>query len=249
MLDQYLMLKRKIIGVKFFFSEKDYENCTAKTIKGVMSYCTMIKKASTGAHFKANIENAGCSGGTPAVGLAPRTDDYIIGIPQYGAGLYCNIGTSARADKDIRYMPPVTKGLEIAPVNELDDYDVALVIDSPYNIMRIVQAYSYSHNIKKDFRLEGNQAICSEVTAEPYMSQDINISLLCSGTRFFCKWDDEDMAVGIPQRLMESIEYGLRNTLNATESDQRKEKMLADKLAGDVNVTMKTAYYYQMSSK
>lgn len=51
--------------------------------------------------------------------------------------------------------------------------------------MRIVQAYTYKYGVHKNITLGGNQGICSECTAVPYENNDLNISTLCSGTRFF----------------------------------------------------------------
>lgn len=242
----YLHLKREVVGVHFFLDADAYAKAEVDAFKGKASYCYMVKAASEGKHFKATKEHVNCSGGSPALGLEKIADISKNGIVPYSLGLYCDIGTGALARVNINYMDPFTYGIEVGPLNEVKNADVVIVIDNTYNAMRIIQGYSYYNGVKTDFRFSGNQAICSECTATPYITQDINVSVLCSGTRFYCKWDDDDIAIGFPIKLYKQIVKGIKNTLNSTESDQNKEKLKSLNKAQDLDITMKSAYYYNL---
>ena len=74
-----------------------------------------------------------------------------------------------------------------------EEPDVVLVVTNSYNGMRIVQGYTHVFGYNTSFKIAGNQAICSECTAFPFESNDINVSLLCSGTRYKAKWGDEEI--------------------------------------------------------
>jgi uncharacterized protein (DUF169 family) len=246
-LENYLNLKREVVGIHFFLDANAYAKAGVDAFKGRASYCFMVKAASEGKHFKAAIEHVNCSGGAPAIGLEKEPEAMKNGVSPYAmTGLYCDIGTGALAHANTRYMDAFTRGFEAGPLREVKNADVVIVIDNTYNAMRIIQGYSYYNGVKTDFRLAGNQAICSECTATPYITQDINVSFLCSGTRFYCKWDSDDVAIGFPIKLYDQIVEGVKNTLNSTESDQNKEKLKSLNKAQDINMAMKGAYYYNL---
>ena len=67
------------------------------------------------------------------------------------------------------------------------DPDVVIVVSTPYNIMRLIQGYSYYYGSYKGFKMAGNQAMCAEITACTYVTNEINTSMMCSGTRFLSK--------------------------------------------------------------
>jgi uncharacterized protein (DUF169 family) len=243
----YLDLKREVVGIHFFLDADAYTKAEVDVFKGKASYCFMVKAASEGKHFKAALEHVNCSGGAPAIGLEKETAVMKNGVRPYAmTGLYCDIGTGAMAHANTTYMDAFTYGIEAGPLHEVKNADVVIVIDNTHNAMRIIQGYSYYNGVKTDFRLAGNQAICSECTATPYITQDINVSFLCSGTRFYCKWDNDDIAIGFPIKLYGQIVEGIKNTLNSTESNQNKEKLKSLNKAQDVNITMKGAYYYNL---
>lgn len=75
----------------------------------------------------------------------------------------------------------------------------------------------------------GLQAMCSETTAYPYVSGNMNISMLCAGTRNLCKWKEEELAVGIPYLRLQGILTGLLKTVNPLERDEKK-KLIQEKL-------------------
>ena len=58
-----------------------------------------------------------------------------------------------------------------------------MIAANPFNVMRIVQGYAYHYGMLKNVNMIGNQAICLECTARPYVLKDMNVSVLCIGTR------------------------------------------------------------------
>ena len=68
----------------------------------------------------------------------------------------------------------------------------------------------------------GNQAICLECTARPYVLKDMNVSMMCIGTRHRAGWKDDELAIGIPGPQWSQIITGLINTVNLMESDNNK---------------------------
>ena len=119
-------------------------------------------------------------------------------------------------------------GVMVKPVEEYEEEpDVVLVVTNPYNGMRIMQAYTHVFGFNTAFKMAGNQAICSECTAFPFESNDINVSLLCSGTRFKAKWQDEEIAIGFPFNQFLPIVRGLYATLDPIEPNEKKAEIEA----------------------
>jgi uncharacterized protein (DUF169 family) len=92
----------------------------------------------------------------------------------------------------------------------------------------------------------GNQAVCVECTAYPIITNQINISLFCSGTRFLAKWLDTEIAVGIPFDKFANVIEGVRLTVNAVEMNKRKEVIKAklEKLGYDGSQIIFDYTYY-----
>ena len=94
--------------------------------------------------------------------------------------------------------------------------------------------------------ITGNQAVCVECTAYPLLTKDMNLSTLCSGTRYKAQWKDEEAGVGIPYEKFEGTVQGILDTVNGTEMDARKveikEALEALGCQSD-SITMQSAYY------
>lgn len=72
-------------------------------------------------------------------------------------------------------------------VRPLEDFteapDVVIIVSYPRNVMRLIQGYTYHFGTAQGIKMVGNQAICAEATAHPYMENGMNISCLCNGPR------------------------------------------------------------------
>ena len=53
------------------------------------------------------------------------------------------------------------------------------------------------------------QGACSEVTATPYLTGKINVSLLCPSTRSLAKWKSDELMTGIPYHLLDELIDGI----------------------------------------
>ena len=112
--------------------------------------------------------------------------------------------------------------------------------------MRVIQGYTCTYGIQPELNATGNQAICVECTAYPMLTGRLNLSMLCSGTRFFAGWKSSEAAVGIPYSQLEGTVRGLRDTVNGTEMDDRKKEIIAGlKELGEStdDIAMQSAYY------
>lgn len=227
LLEIALELEWQPVGVRFLYTEEQYGHSPAQALKNGISYCSMVRMAGMGKSLKATADASACPGGSIATGLQ-RPNLYKKSGSSYDKDNMCMYETTGVAHgvvRDMRFMDVDVYGLDLRPLRSFDAEapDVVIVIASPYAAMRLVQGYAYHHGMKKDVRVCGNQALCSELTASPYMTDDINLSLLCSGTRFRCNWGDSNMGAGLAYAKLQPVVDGLFATMADTETKTKKQ--------------------------
>ena len=89
--------------------------------------------------------------------------------------------------------------------------------------MRMIQGDGFINGYSNNLRTVGLQAVCQDLTTYPYNSEDINISLLCPGTRLVADWEENEIGIGIPFAKWFQIVEGVKGTTNAFERDGNKE--------------------------
>lgn len=221
-----LNLERNLIGVRFLQNEEDYKKCDGQAVPHKMPYCVMTKSASAGHNIKVKEENFGCKASARALGFIKPEKSFLEGDDGFRFGIYKDLETAKCSSNNITLCNKKAYGMQLAPLNMfMDDPDVIICFTNPYGAMRLVQAHCYSFGNKTDFKMGGLQAMCSESTAYPYMTKNMNISMLCAGTRNLCKWKEEELALGIPYSKFESILTGLLQTVNPLERDSKKQEI------------------------
>jgi len=221
-----LNIKRNLVGVNFIFSQEKFDCVEIKQMKGKASYCYMVKAASSGKHIKSIRDNFSCSGAVRALGLGDFGNDITSGQHYHAFNLYNSLGTAKAVQKNVTYIEHRIYGVVIKPLQDYEiEPEVVIIILNPYQAMRIIQGYAYHYGVHKNIKMAGNQGICSECTAVPYETNDLNISTLCSGTRLLAKWDVSELAIGMPFNMFGNIVDGVMKTLNPTEPDSTKREI------------------------
>lgn len=242
------LLTRKPVGIKFLFTKEDYEACTAEPAKAKMAYCVMVKIASMGASLKTDIEMCSCGGGTRALGLEEPSERYYTGCEAYSFGLYRDLAVAKQEVNSLTFCRHHTYGLLIQPLEayEVYDPDVVILFSDSFGTMRLIQGYTYHYGPQSNFKMTGNQALCSECTAYPYEMNSMNISMFCSGTRYLAGWDNSEIGIGMPYGIFTGVCDGIYRSANGVERDCRKAVLRANlKEAGlkDPGLVDGQAYY------
>lgn len=224
-LTKALGLKRHIIGVKFLYFESEYQNTDACEYGKRTSYCLMVKHAMEGNVFKASKENFGCRCALEALGIDEEMDCVESGQRYYSINLYESRAVAKAVTKNISRVKQKAYGILAGPLEMLPDADVVLMMVNAYQLMRIVEGYSYKYGPLKGLNMAGNQGVCADLTASPFEKNDLNFSVLCAGTRKMCRWDDDEMGVGVPIQQFAPLTEGVIKTLNYIEYPDRKAKI------------------------
>lgn len=230
-LEILLDLKRKAVGVRFLFTENEYEKVEAPLKDGTIPYCTAVRNASKGKSSKLSIESFACLSAARALGLVENDAASKSGKRHSEMGVYENVLISRNIAKDMVYCEHSIYGVEIRQLEEYKEYnpDIIIIVTSPYNAMRVIQSHAYSQGQLKNIKMAGMQAICQECTSYVYETNEINVSMLCSGTRCVSQWSKDELGIGIPFQQLDNIIYGLRQTLNPMENNEDK-KLIEKKL-------------------
>ncbi len=242
-----LELERKVVGIKILFSKEEFEDADAKHIINKMNYCVMVKVAMGGTALKATGDDLACIAGGRALGLIDIDDFHRSGQNGRNLGIYHDMTTSKNTRDRMSYCTHRAYGIMVKPLEEYtNEPDTVLIVTNPYNVMRILQGYSYFYGMHSNYQMVGNQAICSEATALPYMSNNINVSMLCIGTRHKAGWKDSELVVGIPFNRFETISQGVMNTINIMDNNKKKEyiqKKLTENNIDELKIKYNYNYY------
>lgn len=215
-LKEILALKYEPVGVRFIFDEDTYAAVKADEPSARIPYCVMVKSAAQGKTIKSRLMHHKCDGGTTALGLERSTQRIENGAEYFSYNLYATQAAARRhrsAIKSLHSYEPLTYGLLVCPLKDCTSApDVVIGIVNAFQAMRIIQGNTYETGIKPEIDMGAMQGMCSEATAVPYLTGNLNVSVLCPSTRMLCKWDESDMAVGIPFERFEPIVRGVMAT-------------------------------------
>jgi uncharacterized protein (DUF169 family) len=145
-------------------------------------------------------------------------------------------------------------GIMVQPIEKYETElpDVVILATNARNGMRLLQGYTYSYGSQPAFTMTGNQAICVECTSYPMEANRMNLSMLCSGTRYLANWKQDEIAIGFPyHRFVETVE-GLLQTVTAVELDPAKrciQEKLVDQGFPDPNFRFGHTYYTGLEKK
>lgn len=241
-----LGLERNITGIKFVFSKAEFDLWDVPQARFKLSYCNMVKLAAAGKGLKADISNFLCVGSAKALGLIKPDANAISGNVYHSFGLYDSLCTARQVQKDVTFLDHQAYGVVVMPLEKFETKpDVAIFIVNPYQSMRILQGYAYHNGAARNIKIAGNSGICSECTATPYDTNDMNMSMLCSNTRFAAKWKDEEIGIGMPFSMLESVYDGVVKTIGPCEPDDRKLKIIArcEEAGRKIDIRLNSNYF------
>lgn len=225
--DVILDLKRPIIGVQFLFIKEEYDDINAEELYPKSSFCSLISKAMKGKKvIKADKDSFGCQGGPEMLGMKPVSNFVRSGRQFKEFGLYADLAVARQAQNDLCFIEQKIYGVAAGPLEMMEDADVVLFLANPWQIMRVMQGYTFYHGMAKNLGMIGNQGICADLTSRPYFMNDMNISVLCMGARLHLQAEDWEMGVGMPAHLFEDIVKGLKETLNMATDEKRKKELI-----------------------
>lgn len=238
--------KRHLVGVKFLFSREEYEKQTMKEATHQMFFCMMVKAATVGHQIKATKEHLYCSAAAEVLGFKQPNTDTLSGKTSYLRNMHGSESVAKSISEDIPYLDHNIYGIALQPLELYTEKpDIVLSFSTAYTAMRIIQGYSYKFGFAKNIRFSGMGGVCTEMMARAYKNKDINVSFLCSGTRFSAEWKDEEVGIALPYDMFLTVLDGVKSTMNTFEPDYKKEEIIerSNESGCRVGVVMGNNYY------
>lgn len=225
-LELALGLKREIIGVKFIFIKEEYDDLKIKEMEKRNTFCGAAALAMNGKMLKAKLDCFTCQGGPEMLGMK-TVSNYVKSGKQFSIfRLYEDMAVAREVQNDLCFVDQKIYGIIVGPLKEMEDADVAMFICSAWQGMRVIQGYTYHYGMAKNIGMIGNQGICSDLVARPYMKNDLNISVMCLGARMHTKAEDGEIGIGMPIRMLWTVINGVIKTINPAMEDRRKEELI-----------------------
>lgn len=223
-----LGLQRQLVAVTFHKTEESFETAPEKLVTRAMSYCSMVRLASIGYSRKASAVQVRCPGARRALGLSGVDEEFLSGKRYLSLGLYERLETARDTSTQVSIINEEIYGFSLSPLTSCRVHpDVILVICNANQAMRMVQGFIYHRGPATTMTSFGMQGVCAELTANPYCHRTVNVSLLCSNTRYSCSWDDNELGVGVAGELFATLVDGVVQTINSAEADKNKRRIVA----------------------
>ena len=179
LIESYLDMDRKPVGVKIFFDQKEFENFKVPQRETKVTYCNSVQLASKGQAMKLTKENQACPNGAIALKMKDIPEPMASGKARFSKNIYQSVDVSKSISDQMLFLKEEPAGIAVMP---LEDYtenpDVVIIVGQPYNVMRLIQGHGYINGYTNNLRTVGLQAVCQDITTYPYNTKDINITLL-----------------------------------------------------------------------
>jgi uncharacterized protein (DUF169 family) len=244
-LSKALGLTRRPVGIKLLRTRTEFDSWEVDEARAATYYCAAVQQASKGRAVKLGPRHFNCESSRQILGLEALQSEPFLSASYSECGLHRDERVSDAVVGDIAVVPRTVIGIVVQPVALYTDRgpDVVIVMANAYQSMRLVQGFTYHHGDAPALRSIGQHGICSESTAEPLLAQTLNVSLLCSGTRFYAKWGDDEVAVSMPGSKFPATVDGVLQTINPCEPDSRKKKLALD--PPDAPIDLGTSYFVE----
>lgn len=222
-----LELQHEVVGVRFLDFKADYQAASLPEAPKRGSFCFHIRNAMDGQHYIIREGLVSCDYGRYAVGLSKPDPAIAQGRSIQYCGL-CRTHTVARQiAQAMQFIDMPVYGIEVGPLREMDQADIVIIAGFAEAIMRVMQGYAYQYGAPQNLCFYGNQAMCSDMVSKVYHTNDINISLLCRGTRIYGRFDKGELAAAFPIGMLDGMLDGMIKTINPVHSAPDKRRILA----------------------
>ncbi len=206
-LKKYLGLKGSPVAIMLAGS-KDLIPESMKGIEGKYRHCAMVSMArKDGKIFYATVDNHECMGGAWALGLREITESLKNGQFYFKLGKFESWAACKRTIDRIHHVASKeTFATLYAPLESTPFAPhVVLIVGTPRMMLKLAQSSLFRLGGRVYPEFSGIQSVCSDATAQVYLSGKPNFSLGCDGSRKFSGIAEDEMVMGIPAEFLPEI--------------------------------------------
>lgn len=197
--------KYEPVAIRLIREGEDFPGGYVKPEKQ-MSHCQAVMRARKGERITLKAEDSSCRVGASALGMSETPDGVADGTFHYNLGAYAS--PEAAAEMISQRLIPKEKiiGEILVPLKDADfEPDVVAIVDIPERIYWVVPLSTVDKGGRVEFSTSAFQCACEDITVIPMITQRLNISLGCYGSRRRTDMGPEEMALGIPYGMIEGF--------------------------------------------
>lgn len=219
-LKKLLNLKGSPVAIKFA-SGKDEIPESMEELDKTIRHCSMVNLArNEGKIFYATAKKHECNGGAWSLGLREITPTLKSGDFYFKLGKF---NSAAACKRTIENVPHLGTGetyatlyapLETTPFTP----NVIMIVTTPRNMLKLAQSTLFTLGGRVHAEFSGIQSVCSDATAQTYLTGKPNFSLGCDGSRRFSGIADDEMVMGFPAEMLPEIITALKIVIGAPGS-------------------------------
>lgn len=168
-------------------------------------YVKPMEKAATPADFTAGYVYAPHQSGHPEFALFGAED----------CGRYETLEVARRAIAAMPLIPPVMDAVYYyhPALSQVEvEPDLVHVYCTPLEAMRLIQGYCFPSGERFVMSCIGIRGVSCDMTAWPYVNNDINGTFLCLGARGITGWEEEYVGFGMPFNKFEQVVRGMEKS-------------------------------------
>ncbi len=143
-----------------------------------------------------------------------RSDFCLFG--KNDSGRFKDIKTAKHALSDMTAIQPATTTSVFLYSDDFEEMDlipdVVVLSVRPVELTRIIQAYQYRTGKRFTGSMGAVRAVCSDLIARPYLTQEVNISTYCLGARLIARNEADRLGIGIPFEAFKEIVKGMEDS-------------------------------------
>lgn len=211
-LKSILGLKGSPVAIRFATSKDDIP-AGMEELDKTIRHCTMVNLArSEGKIFYAPSGKHECNGGAWSLGLREITPTLKNGEFYFKLGKFDSAASCKRTIEKVTHLGPgetyatLYSPLEKTPFTP----QVILIVTTPRNMLKLAQSTLFRLGGRIYAEFSGIQSVCSDATAQTYLTGRPNFSLGCDGSRKFSGITDDEMVMGIPAEMLPEIITSLK---------------------------------------
>ncbi|MCX6692092.1 MAG: DUF169 domain-containing protein [Methanoregula sp.] len=210
-LKKVLGLNGSPVAIKFATSNEEIPSGMEELDKTIR-HCMMVSIARTeGKTFYATVGKHECNGGAWALGLKELTPTLKTGEFYFKLGKFASSAACKRTIDKVSHLNfGDTYATLYAPLEKTPfTPQIIIIIANPRGMLKLAQSSLFRLGGRIYAEFSGIQSVCSDATAQTYLTGRPNFSLGCDGSRKFSGIGDDEMVMGLPAEMLPEITAAL----------------------------------------
>jgi uncharacterized protein (DUF169 family) len=197
-----LKLRSEPVAVKLIREGEEYPK-GPKEPDSQLSHCQAVFRAREGECFNIPFEMTNCHVGAAVFGMTKTPEKVASGEFHAGIGIHDSVAAAERMISTRLLIPYKTVGETVCPLKDADFIpDAVIVIDIPERVYWIISMSTAEKGGRAEISTAPFQCACEDITAVPILTGSPNISLGCFGCRKKTDMRADELACGIPYKLI-----------------------------------------------